>query len=279
MAIADVVDLLACPICADGFTLTPDQRSVVCASGHTYDLARQGYLNLLGGQQPRNADSKPMVAARDAFLSAGHYGAIAERLSSLAARDTHDDVVLDAGGGTGYYLAAVLAATSGARGLSVDVSVPACRRAAHAHPRAGAVVADVWKRLPVLDGVADVALSVFAPRNAEEFARVLSPTGRLIVVHPDDDHLAELRGPLDLISIEAGKSARIDAGLGVLFTCAERTPLRVSVTMDRPALREVVAMGPNAFHLTATQIDAGLASLAEPLRVTVSVSISLWTPR
>lgn len=279
MAIADVVDLLSCPVCGDGLALTSDGRSTVCANGHTYDLARQGYLNLLGGQQPRNADTAPMVAARDAFLSAGHYAPVAKRLGALVAPGGPQTVVLDAGGGTGYYLAAVLATTPGARGISVDVSVPASRRAAQSHPRAGAVVADVWKRLPVLDRRVDVALSVFAPRNAAEFARVLHQNGRLLVVHPEPDHLTELHGPLDLLSIETGKADRIEAGLGSLFTCEERAPLHFTVHLHRPALREVIGMGPNAFHLAADRIDAGLASLEEPQSVTVSLSVSVWALR
>lgn len=284
MAIADVVDLLACPVCADQLSLTPDGRSTVCPSGHAYDVARQGYLNLLGGQQPRNADSSAMVAARQAFLSAGHYGPVADLLGTLASAGSAPQVapgpvVLDAGGGTGYYLAAVLEQTPGARGLSVDVSVPASRRAAQAHPRAGAVVADVWKRLPVLEGVVDVLLSVFAPRNAAEFARVLRPRGRLLVVHPEPDHLTELHGPLDLLAIEPGKADRLETGLGSSFTCTAREPVRVGVTMDRSALREVVGMGPNAFHLSSEQIDTGLARVQDPLAVTVAVTVSVWVPR
>lgn len=281
MAIADVLDLLACPACTGSLGLTPDRRSVACPEGHTYDVARQGYLNLLGGQQPRNADTTAMVSAREAFLSAGHYGPIAEHLAALAARRGRELTVLDAGGGTGYYLAAVLGSLHGARGISLDVSVAAGRRAAKAHSRVGAVVADVWKRLPVLDGAVDLVLDVFAPRNPTEFARVLKPEGHLIVVHPEPDHLAELIGPLNLLSIDAGKAERLDAGLGSLFTCEKRQPLRFNASMDRAAVQEVVGMGPNAFHLSAAQIEESLDSLSlgpsATVPVTVSVSVSLWS--
>jgi 23S rRNA (guanine745-N1)-methyltransferase len=186
MAIADVVDLLACPRCRRPLALTADARSAHCPGGHAYDLARQGYLNLLPGRRPKNADTVAMVDARGRFLAGGHYAPIADRLAQLAAAHAPPAArVLEVGAGTGYYLTQVLAALSGGRGVALDVSVPAARRAAGARPRAGSVVADVWQRVPLLDGCVDVLLDVFAPRNGDEFARLLSTTGVLVVVVPE----------------------------------------------------------------------------------------------
>ena len=75
MAIEQVIDLLVCPLCAGGLRL--DLRQVRCVSGHTFDVARQGYLNLSGRGTPRNADTSAMVAARERFLAGGYYEAIA----------------------------------------------------------------------------------------------------------------------------------------------------------------------------------------------------------
>ena len=106
----DVSDLLACPVCGRGFTLRP--LALRCASGHSFDIARQGYVNLLpGGARPGTADTMEMVAARQAFLAAGHYAPLAGAIADLAAATVPAGprpCVLDAGSGPGYYLAAVL---------------------------------------------------------------------------------------------------------------------------------------------------------------------------
>lgn len=196
-----VADLLRCPVCQED--LVVESRRLACCNGHGYDIAKQGYVNLLGAAQPRNADTAAMVRARLDILSAGFYAPLITSLTTLGSAAARDDaVVLDAGAGPGAYLSAVLAALPDtARGIAVDVSVPACRRAAKADPRAGAVVADTWAGLPVRSAVADVVLVVFAPRNLAEFARVLRPGGRLIAAMPDRDHLIELRDELGLLGI------------------------------------------------------------------------------
>ena len=90
----------------------------------------------------------------------------------------------------------------------------ACRRAARAHPRLAVVTADAWAALPVADACVDVVLSVFSPRNAEEFARVLRPGGCVITVTPGPDHLIELRSAFGLLGVEDGKERRLSDAFG-----------------------------------------------------------------
>ncbi|CAA9301630.1 MAG: 23S rRNA (guanine(748)-N(1))-methyltransferase, partial [uncultured Friedmanniella sp.] len=146
MSVAEVLDLLRCPVCARA--LTGGAGGVRCAAGHRFDLARQGYLNLLGARPPQHADTAPMVAARERFLGSGAYAPVADALV-VAARTglqaTHSTLrtapaLLEAGAGTGYYTAALLEGLGG-RAVALDISVAAARRAARAHPRAAAVVA------------------------------------------------------------------------------------------------------------------------------------------
>ena len=103
--------------------------------------------------------------------------------------------MLDLAGGTGYYLARVLDALDGRLGACVDLSAPALRRAARAHPRAAAFGADAWQPLPFADGAAALVLSVFGPRNPAEIRRVLAPGGTLIVAAPGPDHLWNCASP------------------------------------------------------------------------------------
>ena len=131
----EVVALLRCPICRD--SLTAADGSLRCVAGHTFDIARQGYVNLLGAT---TGDTAAMVADRAAFLAAGHYAPLAALVADWAASCV-DGLVVDAGAGTGYYLGAVLARRPSA-GLALDSSPHALRRAARVGERVGAVVWD-----------------------------------------------------------------------------------------------------------------------------------------
>lgn len=245
-----------------------------CAGGHSFDIARQGYVNLVPGA----ADTVEMVEARDAFLGAGHYRRLSEALAQEVAAVPAPGALLDLGAGTGHHLAAVLEAANGRLGLAVDASPAALRRAARSHPRAAAIGADAWKPLPVKDGVAALVLSVFAPRNAAEMARILGPGGALIAVTPTTRHLYELVGPLGLLSVPDDKEDRLDAQLESHFTLAERRPIEHSMFLTRDEAAQIVRMGPSAWHVDERAVGERLAALPEPLTVTASMIVSAYRP-
>lgn len=279
MALADVVDLLACPHCQQQLGVVDGDRLVRCPLGHSFDVARQGYVNLGGRAGPGNADTPAMLAARDRFLSAGHFRPLADRLLELVGPAGADPRLLEVGAGTGYYLARLLSGLTRARGVALDVSVAAARRSARAHPRLGSVIADAWRPLPVTTGSIDILLNVFAPRNAGEFARVLSSSGRLLTVTPEAEHLAELRDTLGLLGIRPGKQSQLESMLGDLFTSVSRESLRYGIELTGSALGDLVAMGPNAFHLSEAEISARVRSVDPPRPVSVAVSLEVWAVR
>lgn len=268
--LSDVVDLLICPHC-DRADETPVQlvdRTLRCPAGHVFDVARQGYVNLLTRAVPRHADTAAMVSARERFLATGAYAPLADELSSRAASAA---TLAEAGAGTGHYLAACLAARDddSRRGLALDISPAAARRAARAHPRIGSVVADTWAGLPLRTGVVDVMLAVFAPRNPAEFARVLAPGGRVLVAAPLPEHLAELRSRLGLLGIEQDKENRLLESFAGLLRPAGRTDVRFTARLAPPAVADLVGMGPNAFHAVPPSRDADDREMA--VRVAVRV--------
>src|SRR5689334_4532756 len=181
---ADIVEHLRCPVCGAG--LAPDGPALRCPSGHRFDAARQGYVDLTAGRRTPAGDTVEMISARASLLGAGHFRVLAEALVA-ALGDQPPGLVVDVGAGTGHYLAAVLAARAHDAGLAVDVSKPALRRAAKAHPRLGAVRADVWRGLPVADAAATAVIDMFAPRSGAEFWRILRPDGVLVVATPAAD--------------------------------------------------------------------------------------------
>lgn len=273
MALDVGLDLLVCPLCRQPLAQQPG--SVRCPSGHAFDVARHGYLNLSGGPPPANADTAEMVSARADFLSAGHFAAVADAL--VDAVPSAARTVLDCGAGTGYYAARLLDAALDRRALALDISVAAIRRAARSHERMAAVVADAWRPLPVAEAVVDVILSVFAPRNPAEFHRVLAPGGSLITVVPAPDHLVELRKPLGLLDVQSDKTGRLASNLAGHFRADTADLFRVHRSWSASTARAAVLMGPNAFHLTPVELDRRLVRLHWPLEVTVSCLIGVWT--
>jgi 23S rRNA (guanine745-N1)-methyltransferase len=271
--LADVIDLLLCPVCGGRLTLGPG--TVRCESGHGFDVARQGYVSLLTGSgAPGTADTPAMVAARAAFLDGGHYAPLADAVAGACGAAA---VIADAGAGTGHYLSRALGArAAGAVGLALDVSKHALRRAARAHPRIGAVVADVWRPLPVRDASVDVLLNVFAPRNAAEFARILKPGGTLVVATPTAAHLRPLVDRLGLLSVDADKDRRLEETLTGRFAMAVQDNLEIPLTLDHEAVEAVVGMGPSAWHTGGEALGKKIRELPDPVHVTASFRLSTW---
>jgi 23S rRNA (guanine745-N1)-methyltransferase len=271
------VALLACPVCAAPLTAGPDASALGCRNGHRFDRARQGHVSLLPpGHRAPSGDSADMVADRVGFLEGGHYAGITRALADAVGEGPAPSTLLDLGGGTGHHLAGVLDRLPEAVGVVLDSSGYAARRAARAHPRAVAVVADTWARLPVADAAVDRVLVVFAPRNGPEITRVLRPEGRLVVVTPAADHLTELIGPLGLLRVDPDKAARLAATLEPHLTPVATVVHREELRLDRAAVATLVGMGPHARHLERSALEASLGGLPEPVRVTVSVDIGTY---
>jgi 23S rRNA (guanine745-N1)-methyltransferase len=274
-ALALSLDVLRCPTCPRTRRLHPGVGALRCPAGHTFDLARHGYVSLLTGARATSGDDADMVRARSRFLAAGAYEplrAAAARLAAAAVSRTGATVV-DAGCGTGHYLAGVLDRLPGARGIGLDTAVRALRAAARAHDRAAAVAADVFRPLPLADGAADVVLNVFAPRNAAGFHRVLRPGGRLVVLRPTGRHLAELRARRPaMVTVDPAKEERLHRALGPFFEAAATERIDYPARLTAAEALDLVAMTPSARHPARTEEPP-------PGRVTVSVLATAYRRR
>jgi 23S rRNA (guanine745-N1)-methyltransferase len=283
--LADVAPHLCCPHCRTGpGTLAVSGSVLGCERGHRFDVARQGYVSLLPGQARAGsgvtADTAEMVAARERFLSGGAYAPLTEAVAAAVADAVPDPAapgcLVDAGGGTGHHLAATLDRLPDRVGVCCDLSRYAARRAARAHPRIGAVVADVWRGLPVRDAAAAAVVNVFAPRNPGEFHRVLIRGGALVVVTPQPDHLGEVVDRLGLLSVDEDKPRRLAQALDGRFALQWAHPVRWRMRLSGAALRALARMGPSAWH-TSGPSDA--PTPADPVEVTGAVTVSTYRPR
>lgn len=266
------VDLLICPHC--GGELRENGGSLICSKGHTQNIARQGYVSLLGRDGgTHTADAAEMVAARERFLASGHYDPLVEALVEASA-GAPEGAVVDLGCGTGHYLAALLDVRPDSIGIGVDNSKFAARKAARSHDRATAVVADIWDEIPIRDGAARLMLNAFSPRNGEEMARILAPGGRLIVVTPRAEHLAELIEPFGMISVDPDKEERLERSLGPLSERSMSRELEWTMRLSRDQVRDLVEMGPSAGRMDKADMDQEIEKLGDGITVNASVVIT-----
>lgn len=241
--------LLICPHCG-GSLGRRAVGQIGCRRGHTFDLAKHGYLPLLGPHSRTDTgDDAAMVAARLEFLAAGHFRPIADAVAARC-RGT----MLEMGAGTGYYLAAA----GPELGIALDSSRYAARRAARVHPAVVSVLADAWAPLPVATAAIDTVLVIFAPRDPGEIGRVLRPGGRALVVTPQPAHLAQIRGPLGMLDIDAGKAAAVQHRWQPQFVTVDEVSVTARLQLTAADLRALVAMGPTARHRSAEQIAASI---------------------
>ena len=274
-ALLAVQSALRCPHCAASIKIDPGVAK--CDVGHSFDIARQGYVNFLTNHTfIKNADSAAMVEARRKMQARPYFQNLAQQLAQVCeglCRDISLPVIIEPGGGTGFYASAATQVVSSAVAVSFDISVHAAKVCARQSSRVAAVVADVWQPWLIGENSADIVLSVFSPRNFAETERVLNSGGTLIVVAPEDHHLVELRSQFNALSIQHDKSETISALLGN-FTKMEQFVHQSTELLDGQAMYETLLSGPNGHHLQPKDIEAILQS--KPLNVTHSVNISVW---
>ncbi|MCZ9297104.1 methyltransferase domain-containing protein [Corynebacterium yonathiae] len=276
--LSHIVDILADPNDGTALSGADDFSRLVSESGHSFDVAKQGYVTLAAGAGLKHkGDDMDMVNARETYLAMGHFapfveavtGAVQDALDSASLAEATPASLLEVGAGTGYYLAHTLDSIADARGVGLDISPHAAKHLAKCHPRVGAVVADVWERLPIRDESVDAISVVFAPRNPAEFQRVLAPSGQVIVLTPGAGHLDELREPLGILGVEEGKVERMyEQAEGYLEQAADPVDISFPIELDKASVAAQVGMSPSARHISAGELAERMAALPPTLTVT-----------
>lgn len=240
-----------CPTC--GEELAKQERTYVCANRHSFDIARQGYVNLLTAERKHSAapgDTLEQVRSRRAFLSAGFYAPISRTLNETAARFGARGELLDAGCGEGYYSTA-LARHCGLSLTGVDISKEAVRYAAANYKDAAWLCASA-AHLPVKAESVDVLTSLFAVTMPEEFKRVLKQDGLFFQVLAAQDHLLGLKGIIyDSLILKEKDSVPILPGFALL----ESVPIRFTFTVEGEQVMNLLSMTPHVYRIGRAGAD------------------------
>lgn len=258
---------LICPHCH--LPLTASDRTWSCSNGHSYDQARQGYLNLLlvqhkNSRQP--GDTPAMLAHRQAFLDGGYYQPVSDRVNELLGTEDPRSI-LDMGCGEGYYTDRLARAIPTADCAGLDISkeaiIKACRRNRGIRWLVGSSA-----RLPVADASVDAALCIFSPWSWQECLRVLRPGGRLLLVGPHADHLLSLRQQLyDSVHDTPELIRNLPPELQIVDDQVLRYPLELSAE----ALADLIGMTPHGWRSRPERqqalLESGLSGLEVVMRL------------
>ena len=262
-----------CPVCSEGLVRGPS--TFACPAGHSFDIAREGYVNLVLAQHRRSAaagDPKDSLRHRRAFHQGGYYAALAARLVELLATEGANSV-LDVGCGEGYYLRQILYAlrSGDVRLYGVDVAKEAIRLASRAAPEIDHAVANTF-RLPVRDRCVAAVLQVFSSSDAEHIQRVLRPDGLYIEVTPGPRHLQAFRALL-YDAPQAHNEAPVPSGFRLQRT--ERVTFSLGLS-DPEAVAGLVEMTPYKWHMNP--VTYGHVRALTEWQDTADFTISLFRP-
>lgn len=237
---------LRCPICME--TLERKGKNWRCGAGHSFDVARQGYVNLLPVQHKHSlqpGDTREQVLSRRAFLETGAYAPIVNAVCDAAKRWSSGPV-LDVGCGEGYY-ATKVAACLDAELVGLDISKEAVRCAAGKYKNAQWICGTA-AHLPIGDKSVGLLMSMFALTVPGEFARVLKDGGIFIQVLAAEDHLLGLKS---IIYPEVFKQEKNTVPELPGFELLESLPLKFPFTAEGEQVGNLLSMTPHFWRISA----------------------------
>lgn len=262
--------ILICPVCKG--PLMPGQNTYHCDKGHSFDIAKEHYVNLLSGHAKPGTDTgdnRDMARSRHAFLDKGFYSPIADAVSDISG-DRNGMNVLDICCGEGYYTARLAEKHPENSYFGFDLSREMVRLAAKRKTGAEFFVANI-SSIPMADGSVDFAFHLFAPFHAPEFSRILHEGGTLVTAVPGKDHLMGLKRILYDTPYENDESFEVPEGFRLCDTVRVKYVMELCSAEDISAL---LKMTPYCYHTPS----AGLARLAgcDSLMTDVDILLAVY---
>lgn len=276
-----------CPVCNNKLELV--EKSFICDQKHTYDISKEGYVNLLLANQKNSknpGDSKEMADGRQYFLDKGYYDLLSDEINKIVVNlmAKVDDVahshfnILDVGCGTGFYSGKLREALNNtpfehpAKLWGIDISKPALQKAAKKYSRIQFSVGSNF-HLPYFDSSVDFIFSIFSPFDSKELFRVLKPGGHILLIRPGSNHLKELVALIyDEFQLQ-GTPLDLSAANDVFLIDTFHVNYKIDIRNNEDIIN-LVNMTPYHWHLNAEK-KALLASTPE-LTTTVDFQLSLF---
>ena len=271
---------LLCPL--DGTAMQQQLGCWQCPNGHSFDIARQGYVNLLPVQHKKSrdpGDSKEMVAARKAVLDSGYYAPIAAAINQqvMGLLDTPSALtILDAGCGEGYYLQALCAALETPEreiiATGLDISKWALRACLQRNRQLNGIVASN-RQVPLPDHSQQLLLCAFGFPVYHEFARLLAPGGLYLQVDAGPDHLLEMRERL-YPELRRSEAPSIQEGIDSIGPVLSEQRLQFNIgELERQPLEQLLMMTPH-YHRASPAAQQCLLDSA-PLSLSADIVLRL----
>lgn len=239
---------LICPVC--GEPLLQRGGSLVCTSKHTYDIARQGYVNLLPVQQKHSlapGDTAEMLTARRNFLNQGHYTQICnDVIGAIHTYAGNTSAICDIGCGEGYYTANFLTEFPNATIIGADISKSAVRMACSRSKAINWIVATA-SHMPVESNSVDVITAMFSLVCEEDFARILRKDGIVVEITAGTNHLIELKHIIYEDVFEQHKQPKKPQGFLSEVNCQLKS---FKMTLDNQQLINLLNMTPHTMRIT-----------------------------
>ncbi|MGI5998969.1 MAG: putative RNA methyltransferase [Lutispora sp.] len=275
--------LFKCPVCSK--PLSKGEKQYFCNKNHSFDIARKGYVNLLlpshiGSGDP--GDSKEMLQSRREFLNKGYYEKFSDQLNNIIVNNISDMYkgssvsILDAGCGEGYYISRLknnltnLDSIENLNIYGIDVSKPAIHYASGRDKDIFFAVASTY-HIPILNNSIDYIICIFAPRDEEEFLRILNKEAKLIVAAPGANHLLDLKKAIYGDSELIGQKGTVGKGFKLLYQVNVSYHIHLESTQD---ILNLLTMTPYIRHTSEAEMEK-LKSL-DSLKTVVDFNIMVY---
>jgi 23S rRNA (guanine745-N1)-methyltransferase len=250
-----------CPLCQASFNQINNTQ--VCENNHHFDIAKEGYLNLLPVQSKSSknpGDNQEMMAARRAFLNTSGYLPLAEKVAQISKKylvDTEQAQILDLGCGEGYYTDIINQQLPQHHICGIDISKVAIRYAAKRYKKIDFCVASAYQ-VPLNAKSIDLMIRIYAPSKAEELLRLIKQNCYLITVTPAPRHLFQLRECIyEQVNDHAQENEAVEG-----FTKVEQINLSYELNIDSPQqLKDLINMTPFAWKFTPEKLAKLLSQL------------------
>lgn len=265
---------LSCIHCQEGLNL--EENSLVCMSGHRFDMAKQGYFFMAKKASNTKYDSSLFNSRREIILNTKLYQPLHEYIGQYLREHHGKDIsMIDAGSGEGSHLWQISRQVKENEYslIGIDLAKSAIQAATDYNGHMLSMIADLAE-LPVADQQIDIVFSIFSPSNYSEFDRILKPSGELIKIIPNSGYLQEIRQALmdmEIGNIHPYSNEDVIEVFKTHYPDAKMKEIKATQKLTRSQLEDLVVMTPLTWQLSDEERQTLLTKLDGFITLDVTV--------